>query len=71
MVQFTIPNSVTSVGTDILKGNTALQSLVIGSGIKRLPYIISGCDNLRKVQINDSEVSLEFGVAAKGPLSYI
>lgn len=68
MVQFTIPNSVNTVGNDILKGNSVLQSLVIGSGIKRLPYIISGCDNLRKIQINDSEVSLELGVASKESL---
>lgn len=69
LVQFIIPNSVNSVGQDILKGNTALQSLVIGSGIKKLPYIISGCDNLKEIQINDSEDLLEFGVASKGTLN--
>lgn len=69
LTQFVIPNSVSSIGEDILKGDSSLESLVIGSGIKRLPYIISGCDNLKDIHINDSEELLEFGVASKGTLT--
>lgn len=67
--QFVIPNSVHSIGGDILKDDYALESLVIGSGIKRLPYIISGCNNLKNIQINDSKDLLEFGVASREILS--
>lgn len=63
--EFIIPNSVQSIGSNVLKNNISLSRLVIGNGIKKLPYIISGCNKLREVIIVDSKNILEFGVSQR------
>ena len=59
--EFTIPNSVTSSGSYILKGCDKLQSFTLGNGITEIYNDpISGCTNVKKFIIVDGSESLTF-----------
>lgn len=61
LLAFEIANSVKETGYDVFKNCKGLQSIVVGNGISILNDIFSGCSNLQKVKIVDSNNELCIG----------
>lgn len=57
---FIIPDNVTEVGTDLFAGCTSLKEVSIGAGLRSLPWLFTGCINLEKLCIEDSNETLTF-----------
>lgn len=71
--EFTIPNSVTSIGSDILKDCDKLQSFTLGNGITRIKANdpISGCTNVKTFIIADGSGTLNYSTTESGTYEYV
>ncbi|MDE6409419.1 MAG: leucine-rich repeat protein [Muribaculaceae bacterium] len=58
--EFTIPNSVTTLGTNVFENCKNLRKVSIGNGISHLPQCFLGCNNLRHFRIEDGITPITF-----------
>ena len=60
-----IPNSVTSVGSNLFENATSLKSVRLPSGLKKLsPYMFAGCSGLEQIEMPFEIESFEEGLFA-------
>ena len=60
-----IPDSVTSVGSNLFENATSLKSVRLPSGLKKLsPYIFAGCSSLEQIEMPFEIESFEEGLFA-------
>ena len=60
-----IPDSVTSVGSNLFENATSLKSVRLPSGLKKLsPYMFAGCSSLEQIEMPFEIVSFEEGLFA-------
>ena len=60
-----IPDSVTSVGSNLFENATSLKSVRLPSGLKKLsPYMFAGCSSLEQIEMPFEIESFEEGLFA-------